>query len=322
MASALTRPRAFSICASMPIRPTVVAHGLLDLGEQECRARRPRSASCTLGSMTQSTYAPRALDDLDHVAVGPLGGQVVDPDHPCLARPVALAQRGDDVAARLLLGQRRDGVLQVEEDLVHGQGLGLLREPRGCCLARRAPNVVSACAHATGHTSRTFDRRTVRRYSLSCERQHQRHHRGHRGGRPKKSGILWLTLDRPRLAWHAWHDGAIYLVSRARSSSAGARRPRPGARHAAQQGQRRQAGGVRGGGLARRPGRGGRRRGGAGRGGSTPATASTCPSAGPATPRSGASPPNGDRPGLRRRPRSPRTVTAPASDGASAHLLR
>ncbi|WP_228010681.1 hypothetical protein [Nonomuraea phyllanthi] len=29
----------------------------------------------------------------------------------------------------------------------------------------------------------------------------------------KKSGILWLTLDRPRLAWHAWHDGAIYVVT-------------------------------------------------------------------------------------------------------------
>ncbi|MEV0591533.1 hypothetical protein [Nonomuraea cavernae] len=29
----------------------------------------------------------------------------------------------------------------------------------------------------------------------------------------KKSGILWLTLDRPRLAWHAWHDGGIYLVT-------------------------------------------------------------------------------------------------------------
>ncbi|NUR83624.1 MAG: hypothetical protein HOY71_06010 [Nonomuraea sp.] len=29
----------------------------------------------------------------------------------------------------------------------------------------------------------------------------------------KKSGILWLTLDRPRLAWHTWHEGAIYLVS-------------------------------------------------------------------------------------------------------------
>ncbi|WP_113703256.1 hypothetical protein [Nonomuraea lactucae] len=29
----------------------------------------------------------------------------------------------------------------------------------------------------------------------------------------KKSGVLWLTLDRPRLAWHAWHDGAVYLVT-------------------------------------------------------------------------------------------------------------
>ncbi|GAA3105767.1 hypothetical protein [Streptosporangium carneum] len=29
----------------------------------------------------------------------------------------------------------------------------------------------------------------------------------------KKSGILWLSLDRPRLAWHVWHDGAIWLVT-------------------------------------------------------------------------------------------------------------
>ncbi|SEK44546.1 hypothetical protein [Nonomuraea pusilla] len=29
----------------------------------------------------------------------------------------------------------------------------------------------------------------------------------------RKSGVLWLTLDRPRLAWHVWHDGAIYLVA-------------------------------------------------------------------------------------------------------------
>ncbi|MFG2076761.1 hypothetical protein [Nonomuraea maritima] len=29
----------------------------------------------------------------------------------------------------------------------------------------------------------------------------------------KKSGILWLALDRPRLAWHAWHDGAIHIVT-------------------------------------------------------------------------------------------------------------
>ncbi|MFG3438991.1 hypothetical protein ACGF0J_17245 [Nonomuraea sp. NPDC047897] len=29
----------------------------------------------------------------------------------------------------------------------------------------------------------------------------------------KKSGVLWVTLDRPRLAWHAWHDGAVHLVT-------------------------------------------------------------------------------------------------------------
>lgn len=29
----------------------------------------------------------------------------------------------------------------------------------------------------------------------------------------KRSGVLWLGLDRPRLAWHAWHDGAVYLVT-------------------------------------------------------------------------------------------------------------
>ncbi|MEW9553478.1 hypothetical protein [Nonomuraea sp. NPDC050783] len=30
----------------------------------------------------------------------------------------------------------------------------------------------------------------------------------------KKSGVLWLALaDGPRLAWHVWHEGAIYLVT-------------------------------------------------------------------------------------------------------------
>ncbi|WP_244312743.1 hypothetical protein [Microbispora hainanensis] len=30
----------------------------------------------------------------------------------------------------------------------------------------------------------------------------------------KKSGVLWLGLPSGvRLAWHAWHDGAIYVVS-------------------------------------------------------------------------------------------------------------
>ncbi|WP_084957466.1 hypothetical protein [Thermoactinospora rubra] len=29
----------------------------------------------------------------------------------------------------------------------------------------------------------------------------------------KKSSVLWLVLDRPRLAWHTWHEGALYVVT-------------------------------------------------------------------------------------------------------------
>ncbi|MFC4587444.1 hypothetical protein [Sphaerisporangium corydalis] len=30
----------------------------------------------------------------------------------------------------------------------------------------------------------------------------------------KKSSVLWVSLSgRDRLAWHVWHDGAIYLVT-------------------------------------------------------------------------------------------------------------
>ncbi|MFF5206830.1 hypothetical protein [Streptosporangium sp. NPDC000396] len=38
----------------------------------------------------------------------------------------------------------------------------------------------------------------------------------------KKSGVLWLSLDRPRLAWHTWHDNAIYVVT------GGGEQPLPG----------------------------------------------------------------------------------------------
>jgi hypothetical protein len=31
----------------------------------------------------------------------------------------------------------------------------------------------------------------------------------------RKSSVLWLSLpgaDQPRIAWHVWHDGAVYVV--------------------------------------------------------------------------------------------------------------
>ena len=57
MASTSTRPRAFSICASMPIRPTsspIVFSIWVSSRSSACTC----SALCTLGSITQSRLAP------------------------------------------------------------------------------------------------------------------------------------------------------------------------------------------------------------------------------------------------------------------------
>ena len=58
ISSTLIRPSAFSICASIPIRPTSSPMRLLDLGQQRCRAHSPAAAVCTFGSMMQSRLAP------------------------------------------------------------------------------------------------------------------------------------------------------------------------------------------------------------------------------------------------------------------------
>lgn len=31
--------------------------------------------------------------------------------------------------------------------------------------------------------------------------------------------MCWVRLDRPRLAWHVWHDGAIHLVTGGREQA-------------------------------------------------------------------------------------------------------
>jgi hypothetical protein len=100
--------------------------GLLDLGQQQVQ----RAHLTGVGDLRQHDavqVGAGALDDLDHVAVGPLRRPVVDPDGADLLAPAALVQRRDDVLAGAGLGQRRARVLQVQEHLVGGQALGLLR---------------------------------------------------------------------------------------------------------------------------------------------------------------------------------------------------
>ena len=107
--------------------PDLVAHRLLDLGEQHVQ-RVHLLGVLHLRQHDRVQGGARSFDDLGHVAVGPLGGPVVDPDHACLALPTALVEGGDDGLARPRLGQRGAGVLEVEEDLVRRQRPGLVDE--------------------------------------------------------------------------------------------------------------------------------------------------------------------------------------------------
>ena len=128
MSLTLIRPCAVSICASMPIRPTSRPLAF-SIWVSSRSSALTWAASCTFGSMIASRFGAGAADDLEHVLERPLRRPVVDADGADLVAPAALVQRRDDVLAGAGLGQRRAGVLQVEEDLVGGQPLGLLQEP-------------------------------------------------------------------------------------------------------------------------------------------------------------------------------------------------
>src|SRR5208283_3461145 len=108
IASTFTSPRAFSIWASMPIRPT----------------SKPIVFSIWVSSRSS------ALDHRDHVPVGPVRRPVVDPDDARLAAPVAGVEGIHDGVPGTFLDQRRARVLEVQEHLVGGQALGLLQEAR------------------------------------------------------------------------------------------------------------------------------------------------------------------------------------------------
>jgi hypothetical protein len=107
--------------------PDLVAHRLLDLGEQQVEGH-DLLGRLHLREHDRVEVGARPLDDFRDVAVGPLRGPVVHPDHADLLAPAALVERLDDRLARPGLGQRRAGVLEVEEDLVGVEGPGLVDE--------------------------------------------------------------------------------------------------------------------------------------------------------------------------------------------------
>jgi hypothetical protein len=137
-----------------------------------------------------------AGDDLDHVGVGPLGGPVVHPDHAELGAPAAFVQGGNDVLARVHLGDRRDRVLQVEEHLVRVESLRLGQEPRvrPGCRQTRPPTAQNLLRHHTPPPIRTAH--PVSTYLDSSSRPGTRLPTGH-GQRTAKPGAPPVTRLTP-----------------------------------------------------------------------------------------------------------------------------
>ena len=82
----------------------------------------------TLGSMIASSLRARLLDDRDQVLVVVRRVGAVDAHHHGLAAEVQRAERLDHPLASAVLLVRRDGVLEVEEDLVGLQPSALARK--------------------------------------------------------------------------------------------------------------------------------------------------------------------------------------------------
>ena len=129
---------------------------LLHLAEQQVQpAHLVRPGDLGQGDRVQ--VRPGLLDHVDHVAVGPPGSRAVDPHGDDLAPPVTRGERGDDVGPRVVLGVGRDRVLEVEQDLVRGQALGLGQETRAAARYRQAgPPGLVAASHVTTRPPQTF----------------------------------------------------------------------------------------------------------------------------------------------------------------------
>ena len=121
-------PSAVSMMSSKPIALLAALRGL-DLGHQHVHRIDVRRGA-DLGDHDQVQPVARLLQHVHHVAVHVMRVEAVDPHRELLLAPVDVADRLDDVLARLLLVVRRHRVLEVEEDHVGG-GLRRLLEQLG-----------------------------------------------------------------------------------------------------------------------------------------------------------------------------------------------
>ena len=149
MSSTLMSPRVVSIWASMPMWPT--GRPLFFSTWVNRRSSATTSAArLHLGEHDLVETLAGVADDFDHVAVGPLRVPGIDAhaQHPVV--PCLLADGVDHLGPSRFLFERGDGVLEVEERHVGGDGGRLLEEALvrpGCGEAGSAGKVPAACGH-------------------------------------------------------------------------------------------------------------------------------------------------------------------------------
>src|SRR5215470_16837386 len=181
---------------------------LLDLAQHEIQPDHVAGPG-DLGQDEGVQATPGGGHHLGHVAIGPPGGGVVDPDRHQLAAPAAGVQRGDHVAPGRLLGRRGDRVLEIEEHLVGGEAAGLVQEPLAAARHRQAgaPGTIFL-RHFPPASRLPWDPVLVSQTppALIAEAT-------------KRAGLIWIVIDgqdRPRPAWHVWRSlapGAAYVVT-------------------------------------------------------------------------------------------------------------
>ena len=178
------------------------------------------------------------LDDVDDVAVAPVGVEAVDAQRHRAAGPVLLAQRVDDVQARLRLVVGRDRVLEVEHHDVRSEARGLLEHAdvaagdgeltaveTAACGSSNTPSGAGECDRTDGqYIGRDPLPQAVRRESVWVDGSTQYIERT-RGS--STDSVVSLTFSTK-----AARDDPRHRPSAPRSAAAPARRARPEQRRA------------------------------------------------------------------------------------------
>ena len=131
--------------------------GLFELTEQQIESTHLTRID-RLGEQNRVERGTRSIDHRDHVRIRPGRSPIIDPNNPQLISPPGIIQCGDDIGASCGLRIRGHSILQIEENLVDRQALGLFDH---LGVAPRHGEYGSARFHQHSFSSATIGPRTL-----------------------------------------------------------------------------------------------------------------------------------------------------------------